>query len=229
MAPRTVIMAGVLGGLLAGGDAAQAQSPPPVTVLHLSAEETVQVTPDQLVANLVAQNTSRSPSTAQRTVNELITAGLKAAKDVQTVQAHAIGYSVVPTDDKRTTWTARQTLELRGTDGTALLDLTGKLQQQWFVAGSLDWQVSPALRRKAHDQATTAALKELQARAASAAETLGLRVDHAQDVRLDGPAYQPRPQFATMAMAARAAPAPQASAAPEDVTATVSAEYVLRP
>jgi hypothetical protein len=52
-------------------------------------------------------------------------------------------------------WTAQQTLELRGSEGPALLDLAGKLQQQGFVAGSLDWQVSPALRRKAHDEATT--------------------------------------------------------------------------
>jgi hypothetical protein len=62
----------------------------------------------------------------------------------KTPQASAIGYSVAPTDDKRTMWTAQQTLELRGSEG-------------------------PALRRKAHDKATTGALKELQARAASAA------------------------------------------------------------
>jgi hypothetical protein len=73
----------------------------------------------------------------------------------KTPQASAIGYSVAPTDDKRTMWTAQQTLELRGSEGPALLELAGKLQQQGFVAGSLDWQVSPALRRKAHDEATT--------------------------------------------------------------------------
>jgi hypothetical protein len=72
-------------------------------------------------------------------------------------------------------------------------------------------------------------LKELQARATSAAETLGLHVEHARDVRLDGPGYQPRPPYPAMAVAARAIPAPQATAAREDVTAEVSADYILRP
>ncbi|MEA2768875.1 MAG: hypothetical protein QOD93_1837 [Acetobacteraceae bacterium] len=122
----------------------------------------------------------------------------------KTTQASAIRYSVAPTDDKRTMWTAHLTLELRGSEG-------------------------PALRRKAHDEATTGALKELQARAASVAETLGLHVEHTQDVRLDGPGYQPRPLYPAMAMAARAIPAPQATASPEDATAEVSADYILRP
>lgn len=93
---------------------------------------------------------------------------------------------------------------------------------------SLDWQLSPALRRKAHDEATTAALKELMTRIKSAASTLGLQVDHVQQVTLGGPAYQPRP-FPVMAMAARAMPAPQATSGPEEVTAEVSADYVLKP
>ena len=94
---------------------------------------------------------------------------------------------------------------------------------------SLDWQLSPALRRKAHDEATIAALNELMARVKSAASTLGLQVDHVQQVTLDRPSYQPRPPFPAMAMAARAMPAPQATAAPEAVTADVSADYVLKP
>ena len=67
------------------------------------------------------------------------------------------------------------------------------------------------------------------ARVKSAASTLGLQVDHAQRVTLDGPPYQPPLPFPMMAMAARAMPAPQATAAPEDVTAEVSADYALRP
>ena len=155
--------------------------------------------------------------------------GLKAAQAVAGVDARAIGYSVAPNDNKRVSWTAQQTLELRGSDAPALLDLTGKLQEQGLAAASLDWQLSSSLRRKAHDEATTAALKELQARAASAAATLGLKVDHLQDVRLDAPDFQSRRPLGMMAMAARTMPPPQATAAPEDVTADVSADVVLKP
>jgi uncharacterized protein len=196
------------------------------TVLHLSATGSVQASPDQLVADLVAQSTSASAAAAQQRVNALISDGMKAAQGVAGVDARAIGYSVKPTDEKRATWIAQQTLELRGADGPSLLDLAAKLQERGLAAASLDWQLSPALRRKAHDEATTAALNELQARATSAAGTLGLRIDHARDVRLEGPVNQPRPMTA---MAARAMSAPQATAAPEEVVADVSADYVLRP
>jgi uncharacterized protein YggE len=112
--------------------------------------------------------------------------------------------------------------------GSTLLDLIGRLQQQGFLMASLDWQLSPALRRKAYAEATTIALKALQDQAASAATTLGLHVDHLKDVQLQP--REPRPIRPMMAMAARAsAPAPQTTAAPEDVTAEVSAEVVLRP
>lgn len=199
---------------------------PALTVLHLSATGSVQVAPDQLMADLVAQDSSPSAAAAQRKVNATIAAGLQAARAVAGIDARAIGYSVGPTGDKHPVWTAQQTLELRGTDGPSLLDLAGKLQDNGLAAASIDWQLSPALRNRAHDEATLAALKQLQARAASAAAALGLHVDHARDIRLDSPLGQPRP-MPMMAMAARAAP--QATSAPEDVSAEVSGEFILRP
>ncbi len=205
--------------------------PPATTTLHLSATGSVQVSPDLLVADLVAQATSPAAATAQRRVNEMMAASMKAARGVPGVEARAISYSVSPNDDKRPTWSAQQTLELRGPDGPALLDLAGTLQQQGLAAASLEWQLSPGLRRKAHDDATTAALKELQERAASAAATLGLHVRFMRDVRLDEPDLVPRGPFRVMGLAARAmaAPPPQATATPEDVTAQAAADVALRP
>ena len=199
------------------------------TMLHLGATASVQASPDELVADLVAQSTSRSAAAAQRQVNTLIAAGMTEAHGVAGVDARAIGYSVDPTDDKRTAWTAQQTLELRGHDGSSLLDLTGRLQQRGFATTSLDWQLSDAARRKAHDAATIDALKRLQQRARDAAAALGLRVDRLQDVRLDDtPVFQPRPG-PMVVMAARMAAPPQATASPEDVTADVAADVLLRP
>jgi uncharacterized protein YggE len=227
---KTVVFGTVMALALWKGEAnAQPPAPRDGTVMHLSATGSVQASPDELVADLVAQATSPVPATAQRRVNGLIADGLNAVHDLRSVEARAIGYSVGPADDKRTAWVAQQTLELRGPDGPLLLDAAGKLQASGFVMASLEWQLSPALRRKAHDEATTAALKELMTRAKSVAATLGLQVDHVQEVRLDGPVYQPRRPSPVMAMAARAMPAPQATASPEEVTADVSADYVLKP
>jgi len=140
----------------------------------------------------------------------------------------AIGYEVSPVDPQRGGWTARQALELRGADGPALLDLTARLQAQGFITASLDWRLSPALRRKSQDEAMVQALKRMQDEAAAAAGALGLHVDHLQDVRLQPNEFiPPRPMTA---LAARAAPPPpEATAAPQDVTVAVSAEVVLRP
>ena len=199
------------------------------TLLHLSVSSSVQASPNQLVADLVAQSTSSSVAEAQRSVNTLMAEGMRAARSVSRVDVRAIGYTVNPADDKHTSWVAQQTLELRGMDGAALLDLTSGLQAKGFVAASLDWQLSSGLRRKAHDEAMTAALKELQMRAAAAAATLGLHIDHLQDVRLNDPVFQPRRPLAMSAVAVRAAPPPQATATPEEVTAEVSADVMLRP
>ena len=200
------------------------------TQLHLGASASVQASPDELVADLVAQSTSRSAAAAQRQVNNLNAEGMSEARGVAGVDARAIGYSVDPGDDKRTTWTAQQTLELRGHDGPSLLDLTGRLQERGFATASLDWQLSDAARRKAHDAATIDALKRLQQRARDAAAALGLRVDRLQDVRLDDtPVFQPRPGGPMVMMAARMAAPPQATASPENVTAEVTADVLLRP
>ncbi len=230
MTPGSVLVLAVLAS--AAMQPAVAQTTSQETVLHLSATGLVQVVPDQLAAELVAQSTSASSAsaaTAQRQVNGLMADGMKMGQAVAGVDARAVGYSVAPGDDRRATWIARQTLELRAADGPALLDLAGKLQEHGLALASLDWQLSPALRRKAHEEATTAALKELQAEAASAAATLGLHVDHLQDVRLDEASFQPRRGVPMMAVSRMSSPPPQASAAPEEVTAQVSADVLLRP
>jgi uncharacterized protein YggE len=226
---KTIVVGTAMIALWIGEARAQPTPPGNSTVVHLSATGSVQTAPDELVADLVAQATSPSAAAAQRRVNTLIEAGMKTVRGVAGLDARAIDYSVGPVDDKHTSWSAQQTLELRGADGPALLDVAGKLQASGFTMGSLGWQLSPALHLKAHDEATTAALKALMERVKAAASTLGLQVDHVQQVTLDGPPSQPRQPVPMMAMAVRAIPAPQATAAPEDVTAEVSADYVLKP
>jgi uncharacterized protein YggE len=226
--PSTAALVALLAGAPSLTLAQQAPPSSAETLFHLSAGGSVQTAPDQLVADLLAQDTSPSAADAQRRVNALVAQGMQAARSVSVVEARAMGYEVSPADEKRTRWFAQQTLELRSADGSTLLDLIGRLQQQGFVTASLDWQLSPALRRKAYAEATTIALKALQEQAASAAATLGLHVDHLKEVQLQP--REPRLLRPMMAMAAKAsAPAPQATAAPEDVTAEVSAEVVLRP
>ena len=72
------------------------------------------------VAYLVAQAASPSAASAQRRFNTLIDSGMKTARGVAGLDARAIDYSVGPIDDKHTSWSAQQTLELRGADAPTL-------------------------------------------------------------------------------------------------------------
>ena len=231
---KTALGPASLAVLVLAGQPGWAQTAPPAlatgqeTRLNLSATGSVQAAPDQLVAALVAQDTSASAADAQRRVNTLIARGMQAAGLVPSVDARAVGYGVAPADTTRTKWIAQQTLELRGGDGPALLDLTGKLQEQGFVTESIEWQMSPPLRRKSYLAATSVALRALYEQAAAAAATLGLRFDHYATIQLQP--RELRPGRPMMALAAKSSgPSPQTTAAPEDVTADVSAEVLLRP
>ena len=243
---RRASLAGLIGAVgLIGMARAQVapetgdRTPPPsvVTHLHLTAEGSASVSPDELVAELVAQATSASAVDAQTKVNALMKRALEEAATVAGVVALATGYAADPVDLnapvgqsehpglQRPGWQARQVLVLRSPSGDRLLDLVGKLQGEGLTVSGLNWQLSAELRRKAQDAAMAAALKELQIRAAAAASVLTLRLDHIQDVQVNmrdlGPA---RPM-----MALRAAVPPQATPAPQAVTSEASADIVLRP
>ena len=203
-------------------------APGSVTVLHLTATGTVQAVPDQLVAVLVAQNTSASVADAQRRVNEMMAAGMQAARAAAGVEARATGYQTMPVDPPRSRWEARQTLELRAPDGPALLGLVNALQRMGFATAGLDWQVSPDRRRAATDEAASIALRTLQDRAAQSARVLGMVADHIRDVRLQDRGSRPVMPMAAFAERA-AAPPPQATGAPEDVTVEAVGEVELVP
>ena len=203
-------------------------APGPVTVLHLTATGTVQAAPDQLLAVLVAQSASASVADAQRRVNGMVAAGMQAARAVAGVEARATGYQTMPVDPPRSRWEARQTLELRASDGPALLDLVSALQRQGFATAALEWHASAGRRRAAAAEAAAAALKALQDRAAQAARALGLRADHIRDVRLEERGGRPVMPMAAFAERA-AAPPPQATGTPEDVTVEAVGEVELVP
>lgn len=140
-------------------------------------------------------------------------------------------YSVQFVDAKPAHCTAQQTLELRGGDSEALLDLIGRLQSLGLAIGSLDWQVSADHAQQAYRDATLAALKRLRTEATDAAAALGMQIDRFQTVRLgDEPRPIPFSPGRIIAPAAMAAPMlpPRATREQQDITAEVSADVVLR-
>ncbi len=163
------------------GPAPAAPGPP---MLHLSAHATTKAAPDELVADLTALANAPTAVAAQRRVNGLMAEASRAAEKVDGIKAAFRDYSVQFVDAKPAHWTAQQTLEIRGGDSAALLDLVGRLQSLGLAIGSLGWRVSADHAQQAHRDATLAALKRLRTEATDAAAALGMQIDRFQSIRL---------------------------------------------
>ena len=202
------------------------------TLLRLSQQAQVMVRPDTLGASLRIEADAAAASAAQAQVNQQTARALELAKQAPHVVATTGSYNVWHATQPADRWHAVQSVELRGTDGPAMLALVGQLQGQGMAVQQLAWRLSPEASRKALSEATATALKALRARADEAAGILGLRFLEFREVRLDGNPPPPRilPMMA-MAAAPMAKPAPPPVAQSEDITieATVGADAVLVP
>jgi hypothetical protein len=182
------------------------------------------------VADLVAKAESPVAVTAQRRVNDLMAQAATRADKVAGVTAVFRDYSTTFIDRSNNVpahWTASQTLELRGKAAESLLSLVGQLQTLGLSIGNLGWQAPSDELDAAGRQARLKSLSSLRQEATAAAQTLGLAVAGYQTVDLSGgptPIFgRPRPMMATAAMAV-----PMATADSRDVTATVTADVILK-
>lgn len=195
------------------------------TILHLSATASVHVMPDELHAELAAQSSAASPAAAQNEVNAMIGKALAEARAVTAVTASTGAYSVWHVTDPHPRWQAQQTLILTAHDGTALLDLVGKLQGQGFAVSDLGWRLAAGTEAAAREKAQAEALARLKGRAEAAAKVLDLHFAGFREIWLTPP---PSPSIQPMVlMAARGAP-PNAAPAEASVTATVEAAVTLQ-
>ena len=199
----------------AGGGAAFAQgcaSPPPSgpPILHLSKTATIKAEPTVLVADLVADETSRSAIAAQRHVKELMAKAKAIAGKMPGVIAvfedYETDFSAVA-NELPAHWETSQTLELSVPSGDIVLALTGQLQALGLSISNLGWQVPQDQADAADRKARLAALATVRAEATQFAQTLGLSLGY-QSIDLTGgtsPIFSsgqgaPVPQMAAMAL-----------------------------
>jgi uncharacterized protein YggE len=215
---------------------AQACAPPHLPngppLLRLSETSTVKIEPTILVADLVADEQSRTAVSAQRQVNDLMAKVQAIAGRTRDVTAIFEDYEtdfVDAANGVSTHWEASQTLEVSGHSGEVILGLVGQMQALGLTLGNLGWQVPQDQADAAGRKARLAALASLRAEAAQAAQTLGLSVGGYQSIDLTGgptSIFNQRKGGPVPQMAAETAP-PLASTDAQDITATVSADVVL--
>ena len=111
------------------------------SMMHLSAQARIKVAPDELVASLATIAVAPTATAAQRRVNEMMAKAKATAAGTPGTRTSFRGYAVFYIEEKPPHWTAQQTIEGRGGDGEAVLDLVGRLQALGLALGSLGWEI----------------------------------------------------------------------------------------
>lgn len=205
------------------------------TVLTLAASGQATVPPDEMVASLTVQESAAQAAAAAAAVNAAMRQALAAARAVAGVTAATADYNEQATTDdngRPTGFQASQTLNLSmpapaGSPPAAFTDLVGRLQQTGLLLNQLDGDLSDAGQAAAQQAAITDAIHQLQATAARVAAALGDRVTGIKTLQVNLQDSGPVMPRQMMAMAAPAAPPPQAAPGPVTVTANVSADIEL--
>lgn len=86
--------------------------------MHLSAQATIKLAPDELVAGLAAIAAAPTAAAVLRRVNEMMVKVKTAATGAPGVRTSFRDYAVFYIEEKPPHWTAQQTVEVRGGEGT---------------------------------------------------------------------------------------------------------------
>lgn len=222
----------MLSAALAMPALAQPAPPPAGTTLTLSTRTEKTLPRDSLHADLRVEAAGPNPVQVQVEVNRRMAAALAHAKAATGVTVETAGYSVYAERDDRgaiTHWQGSQTLRLASNDFPALLTLVGTLQGDGLALSSLAAELSPAIAKAAQDALTDEALKEIRARAASIAATLGTHVERYTELRVGNASTPPVPVRFMAATAPGSMPVPVAAAGDATVNVTVDATVLLAP
>ncbi|MCF8496587.1 MAG: SIMPL domain-containing protein [Alphaproteobacteria bacterium] len=216
--------------------------PDGATMVNLSVNERVEVDQDLLVANLQIQAENNDGRALQDEINKTMKKAVDAAKAAPTVKVSTQSYQVYPYDQnpdpKRgeniiRKWRGSQELMLKSTDSTALLKLTGDLQEMGLNITSLNYTVSPELLEETQNSLLEGALLKLKTKADRTAKALGKNTVDLLNINVDTGGYYPQPMMmggvAMDMMSAKAEMAsPVAEAGQSEISLNVSAQVLIK-
>jgi predicted secreted protein len=188
-------LAGLAAGLAAPPSAAQTL-PPPQNVVSLSASASREVAMDWLT--VVFSTTREGPDAAgvQAQLKQALDAALaearKAAQAAQTARAGELtvrtgGFSLHPRYAARggiTGWQGSTELVVEGRDGTAIAQLTGRIQT--LSIGRVQWTLSREAREKLEGEVQAQAIANFRDRADATARSFGFAGYTLREVNVSG-------------------------------------------
>lgn len=192
--------------------------------VNLSANASMEVENDTLVAVLYAQRESEAATEAAEQVNRDVTWAVALAKQEPDIKVQTLDYRTNPRYRKQvlTGWQVRQSMRLESRDSARLSQLVGALQERLAVS-NISYTVSSERRQEAEESLISEAITRFKARArqiASELEWPGYRLVR-MDVNTGGMPVIARPRV-SMAMEMAAAPPPALEAGTQQLQVSVS-------
>lgn len=214
LSPRLPVVSLALALAFAGSALAAEATPAAAQTIEFATESSQPAANDLAVAMLYAEHSDADAAALAREVNRRIATALETARGHAEVKAQSAGASTWPIYDKDgqgriTAWRMRSEIRLESRNLAAMSALIGELQTSLALA-QVSMQPAPETRRKAADEATVAAIRSFEQRAALVAATFGKRY-RIRHLSIGDSGVQPPPYprlRAAPAMMAEAAPAP---------------------
>jgi predicted secreted protein len=223
-----------MGALCASAALAQSAAEP-VNLVRLDATVSSPIKPDTAVITMAAERSGLDASAITQHINKLMGDAVRDAKAVSGVEAITGNFSTNQQYDNKGNamgWTVRSDLILKSKDFGVLGKLAGNLTQSLKIVGN-GFEVSRELKAKEDAALLTQGLQAFQAKASTAAQTLGfvgyaIREISIQQAQLEQP-NQPRPMMMMAKGAAMADAAPvQMEAGRTAMNLTVSGSIQLK-
>jgi predicted secreted protein len=209
-------------------------APEPLNLVRLDAVVSAPITPDTAVLTMAAERSGSDASTITQQINKIMGDAVREAKAVSGVEAITGNFSTNQQYDNKGNvigWTVRSDLILKSKDFGSLGKLSGNLSQSLKMVGS-GFEVSRELRSREESVLLQRGLEAFQAKAKTAAQTLGfngytLRDINIQQAQLEGGNNNPRPMMMARGAMADAAPV-QIEAGRTAINLTVSGSIQLK-
>ncbi|MES2972443.1 MAG: SIMPL domain-containing protein [Pseudomonadota bacterium] len=234
MKPVTHLIAAA--ALLAATSGAFAQMmPPPVNVVQLAANGSVEVQQDLLTLSMNSVKEAPDAATVQAQLKQALDAALNEAKKTAVpgqMDVRTGNFSLYPRyakDGKISSWQGTAELVLEGRDFSRISTTAGRIQT--LTMGNVAFGLSREQRTKVEGQAQAIAIEQFKAKAGEIAKGFGFAGYTLREVSVNAndQGGMPRPQM--MAMRAKTADASEAvpvEAGKSTVVVTVSGQVQLK-
>jgi predicted secreted protein len=146
-------------------------------MVDMTDTEQLPVPRDRLDVELTLGQDATNPISAQSALNNKMKGILRVAAQSRNVQVETRDYETIPIrwqkpNRKIALWRAEETIDLGGTKLDQVLLLTGRLQKEGMAVTSMTYSVTSKRQRLTAKELTSKALRNLTAKATSAAEDL---------------------------------------------------------